>query len=77
MFVSEIANLRSDYHGIDARILAFEWRGTWVNLASRFVLSPILRKRPYRHQRSLSRIGELSLIADSLPVEKLDDLTGR
>ncbi len=75
MFLSEIGKLRADYQGIDARIVAFDWNGTWVNLASRFVLSPNLRKRPYRHQRSLSRIGELCLISDTIPVEKLIEIT--
>jgi hypothetical protein len=74
IFVSEIEKLRPDYRGIDVRIIAFAWNGTWVNVASRFVLSPGLARRPYLHHKSVSRISELCLISDALPIEKLSEL---
>ena len=75
MFLTEIEKLRGDYQGIDARVIAFDCKGTWVNVASRFVLSPNRRNRPYHHQRSLDGIKELSLIRDTLHIDQLSDLT--
>lgn len=72
MFLATIGKLRGDYQGIKARIIAYNWGENWVNLASRFVLSPDLRKTPYLRTKSLAKVSELCLFGDTLPIGELD-----
>ncbi len=72
MFLAAIAKLRPDYQGIEARIIAYNWGENWVNVSSRFLLSPGLWKTPYIHMKSLANVSELYLFRDTLPIADLD-----
>ncbi len=72
MFLAAIGKLRGDYQGIEARIIGYNWGETWVNVASRFILSPGLWKTPYLHTKSLAKVSELCLFGDTLPLAELD-----
>src|SRR6266581_3566989 len=72
MFLSAIEKLHEDYQSIDARVIAYNWDGNWINVASRFTLSPGKWKTPYLHMNALAKVSELYLYRDTLHITELE-----
>ncbi|MDH3366030.1 MAG: hypothetical protein OEM29_08545 [Thermoplasmata archaeon] len=70
-FLERISDIRGDYKGIEAYVLAFKWQGQWVSLCTRAILTTEKPKN-YRFEGRIPDIPELLIDKQFLPIASLD-----
>lgn len=86
-FIWETEGARRDYKGIEARIIAYNWKDDWVNVGSGLVFSTAPTERRYRpkkvvrqhkylavHHVDGSRLCLFPLVLSSPPIAESDSV---
>ncbi len=71
-FIRETEKVRHDYKGIEARIIAHNWKGVWVNVGSRFVFSTQQKAQTYKPKKWIEKDPEICLLQKTEPMDAFD-----